>query len=318
MPIVDNVDYSDRAGVGIRPAINLAETAGLKVEDGIVTDEQARTTDPHIWAAGDCATCLHNGESIHIESVGNAIDQAEVAACSMMGLDVVYKPMPWFWSDQYDCKLQIAGLNHGYNDVVIWDGKGFRSHWYYVGETLIAVDSINDVRGYMVGKRLIEAGKTAAKRLVSDPNADLKPLLLTSARFAFPACKPRNLQAPPSPLSDRQVLMFPGLVGVRSQAFRPPYHRLGEASQPTLGRLLYAGRTVTCTSLVRFNSGDVVITRALYNRLRLSASNQEHVLRYSNAATNATVFLVRSMMRKALMGLRGCIYLIKFGCGSRI
>lgn len=179
MPIVDNVDYSDRAGVGIRPAINLAETAGLKVEDGIVTDEQARTTDPHIWAAGDCATCLHNGESIHIESVGNAIDQAEVAACSMMGLDVVYKPMPWFWSDQYDCKLQIAGLNHGYNDVVIWDGKGFRSHWYYVGETLIAVDSINDVRGYMVGKRLIEAGKTAAKCLVSDPNADLKLLLLT-------------------------------------------------------------------------------------------------------------------------------------------
>lgn len=164
-------------GVGIQPATELAETAGLKVEDGIVTDEQARTTDPHIWAAGDCATCQHNGESIRIESVGNAIDQAEVAACSIMGRDVVYKPQPWFWSDQYDCKLQIAGLNRGYTDVVIREGKGFRSHWYYVGNDFIAVDSMNDVRGYMVGKRLIEAGKTAPKCLVSDPNSDLKPLL---------------------------------------------------------------------------------------------------------------------------------------------
>jgi 3-phenylpropionate/trans-cinnamate dioxygenase ferredoxin reductase subunit len=164
-------------GVGIQPATELAETAGLKVENGIVTDEQARTTDKHIWAAGDCATCLHNGESIRIESVGNAIDQAEVAACSMMGRDVAYKPSPWFWSDQYDCKLQIAGLNRGYTDVVIREGKGFRSHWYYVGNELIAVDSMNDVRGYMVGKRLIEAGKTAPKYLVSDPNSDLKPLL---------------------------------------------------------------------------------------------------------------------------------------------
>ncbi|MFV1851677.1 MAG: NAD(P)/FAD-dependent oxidoreductase [Thalassospira sp.] len=164
-------------GVGIQPATELAETAGLKVEDGIVTDKQARTTNPHIWAAGDCATCQHNGELIRIESVGNAIDQSEVAACSMIGRDVVYKPQPWFWSDQYDCKLQIAGLNRGYTDVVIRDGKGFRSHWYYVGNDLIAVDSMNDVRGYMVGKRLIEAGKTAPKCLVSDPNADLKPLL---------------------------------------------------------------------------------------------------------------------------------------------
>lgn len=164
-------------GVGIQPATELAETAGLKVEDGIVTDEQARTTDPHIWAAGDCATCQHNGQSIRIESVGNAIDQSEVAACSILGRDVAYKPQPWFWSDQYDCKLQIAGLNRGYTDVVIRDGKGFRSHWYYVGNDLIAVDSMNDVRGYMVGKRLIEAGRTAPKYIVSDPNSDLKPLL---------------------------------------------------------------------------------------------------------------------------------------------
>lgn len=166
-------------GVGIQPATELAETAGLKVEDGIVTDEQARTTDLHIWAAGDCATCQHNGKTIRIESVGNAIDQSEVAACSMMGRNVMYKPKPWFWSDQYDCKLQIAGLNHGYTDVVIREGKGFRSHWYYVGKDLIAVDSMNDVRGYMVAKRLIEAGRTASKCTVSDPNADLR-LLLTA------------------------------------------------------------------------------------------------------------------------------------------
>ena len=86
-------------------------------------------------------------------------------------------PQPWFWSDQYDVKLQIAGLNTGYDKVVVRDGGAARSHWYYAGDTLLAVDAMNDPRGYMVGKRLIEAGKSPAHEIVADAGRDLKTLL---------------------------------------------------------------------------------------------------------------------------------------------
>lgn len=165
-------------GVGINPATILAESAGLEIENGIKTDEQSRTSDPLIWAAGDCASSIFKGQRVRVESVGNAIDQAELAAKSMMGQDETYEPKPWFWSDQYDCKLQIAGLNIGYDDVVVRSGDaGSVSHWYYTGETLIAVDAMNDPRNYMIGKRLIEAGKSPAKSVIADPETDMKALL---------------------------------------------------------------------------------------------------------------------------------------------
>lgn len=164
-------------GVGIIPATTLAEAAGVEVDGGIVTNAQAQTSHPDVYAAGDCATCDFRGQRLRIESVGNAIDQAEVAAQAMMGLDVSYDPKPWFWSDQYDCKLQIAGLNIGYTEVHVRKGEGFQSHWYYRGADLIAVDSMNDTRGYMVGKRLIEAGKSPAPDQITDPEVDLKALL---------------------------------------------------------------------------------------------------------------------------------------------
>ncbi|MFQ1701084.1 NAD(P)/FAD-dependent oxidoreductase [Loktanella agnita] len=166
-------------GVGITPATILAESAGVEVDNGITTDEYGRTSDPHIWAAGDCASLLYRGTRLRLESVGNAIDQAETVALNIMGREQVYTPKPWFWSDQYDCKLQIAGLNHGYTDVHIrkGDAEGVQSHWYYKGEELIAVDAMNDPRNYMVGKRLIEAGKSPAAALITDPATDMKALL---------------------------------------------------------------------------------------------------------------------------------------------
>ena len=87
-------------GVGIMPATTLAAAAGLTLDNGIYTDVQCRTSDPSIWAAGDCASCLFKGERIRLESVGNAIDMAEVAARNMMGQGIEYQPAPWFWSDQ--------------------------------------------------------------------------------------------------------------------------------------------------------------------------------------------------------------------------
>lgn len=164
-------------GVGITPNTALAEAAGLKVENGIWTDDHARTSDPHIWAAGDCASLTFNGQRIRLESVGNAIDQAEVAALNILGRDVAYAPAPWFWSDQYDCHLQIAGLNLGHDAVHVRDDNGAVSHWYYAGDRLIAVDAMSDSRAYMVGKRLIEAGKSPEPAVVADPATNLKALL---------------------------------------------------------------------------------------------------------------------------------------------
>jgi len=166
-------------GVGITPAAILAESAGIDVGNGITTDSYGRTSDPHIWAAGDCASALFNGQTIRIESVGNAIDQAEAIAVNIAGGDQPYMPKPWFWSDQYDCKLQIAGLNTGYTDVHVrmGDAPGVQSNWYYQGQKLLAVDAMNDPRNYMIGKRLIEAGRSPDPAAITDPATDMKALL---------------------------------------------------------------------------------------------------------------------------------------------
>lgn len=165
-------------GVGISPATALAEAANLETDNGIRTDAFGRTSDPHIWAAGDCASFPWRSGRIRLESVPNAIDQAEAVAANIMGAGAEYVATPWFWSDQYDVKLQIAGLNTGYDTVVTRRGEGqTASFWYYRDGMLLAVDAMNDPRAYMIGKRLIESGKTADPALVGDPAADLKPLL---------------------------------------------------------------------------------------------------------------------------------------------
>ena len=164
-------------GVGIRPDVALAEQAGLETENGIAVDAEGRTSDPCIWAAGDCASFPHGTDRLRLESVGNAIDMGELVAENMMGAGKAYVPKPWFWSDQYDVKLQIAGLGTGYDEIVTRRGQGTVSFWYYAGARLLAIDAMNDPRAYMIGKRLIEAGKSADKALVADTAADLKPLL---------------------------------------------------------------------------------------------------------------------------------------------
>jgi len=165
-------------GVGIRPGVALAEAAGIEIDNGIKVDAQGRTSAPHVWAAGDCTSFPYRGGRIRLESVPNAIDQAEVVAENIMGAGKDYVAKPWFWSDQYDVKLQIAGLNTGYDRVVTRrvdaDSVGF---WYYRGEELVAVDAMNDPRGYMVGKRLIEAGRSPDPMAIADPATDLKALL---------------------------------------------------------------------------------------------------------------------------------------------
>ena len=171
-----DIDFA-LVGVGIQPNTQLADAAGLTLNNGIETNALGQTSQSTIWAAGDCASFPYQGERIRLESVPNAIDQAEVVAANMLGAQKAYHATPWFWSDQYDIKLQIAGLNQGFENVVTRIGEAGRSHWYYKAGQVLAVDAMNDPRAYMVAKRLIEAGKTADSALVADPGSNLKALL---------------------------------------------------------------------------------------------------------------------------------------------
>ena len=167
-------------GIGIAPDVALADAAGLAIDDGIAVDDRGRTSAPGIWAAGDCCSFPWRGRRIRLESVPHAIHQAEVVARNVLGGDEAYVATPWFWSDQYDVKLQIAGLAHGADRVVVRTGSdiaGGRSHWYFAGPTLLAVDAMNDPRAYMVGKRLIEAGRSPDPAAVADPGVPMKSLL---------------------------------------------------------------------------------------------------------------------------------------------
>jgi len=166
-------------GIGVKPRVALAEAAGLKVGNGILTDNTCRTSDPAIWAAGDCASFVLGDRIVRLESVGNAIDMARCVAANIMGDSQIFRPLPWFWSDQFDTKLQIAGLAYGHDHMVVRNGArdGSKSHWYYSDNTLLAVEAINDPRAYMVGKRLIELGLSPASSIVADSNQNLKALL---------------------------------------------------------------------------------------------------------------------------------------------
>jgi 3-phenylpropionate/trans-cinnamate dioxygenase ferredoxin reductase subunit len=169
-------------GIGILPNVELASQSGLAIENGIRVDGQCRTSAPDIFAAGDCANFPWRGQRTRLESVQNAIDQGEHAAAAMLESEREYDPVPWFWSDQYDVKLQIAGLNRGYTDTVLRPGKRAQSQsvWYYRGEELIAVDAMNDALAYGVGKKVLEGQRSIPKAAVGDPATELKAWLSAS------------------------------------------------------------------------------------------------------------------------------------------
>ncbi|KQQ74136.1 pyridine nucleotide-disulfide oxidoreductase [Rhizobium sp. Leaf321] len=166
-------------GIGVTPNDRLAQQCGLDVGNGILVDDYARTSDPAIFAMGDCAMLPWKGTNIRLESVQNAVDQAESVAATLTGSAEPYEAKPWFWSDQYDVKLQIAGFNLGYDETVMRPGtrQGSVSIWYYREGRLIAVDAINDAKAYVTGKKLLDNGLTADKALIADPATDLKQLL---------------------------------------------------------------------------------------------------------------------------------------------
>jgi 3-phenylpropionate/trans-cinnamate dioxygenase ferredoxin reductase subunit len=168
--------------VGVLPNSELAARAGLNVEDGILVDEFARTSDPDIVAAGDC-TRHYNPiyrRRVRLESVQNAMDQAKTAAATLNGKPEPYHALPWFWSDQYDVKLQIAGLSQGYDNIVLRGdpdtGRSF-AVFYFKGEHLLAVDAINRPGEFMAGKKLLLTGSTVDKSRLYNESIVPKELL---------------------------------------------------------------------------------------------------------------------------------------------
>ena len=145
--------------VGAEPNDHLAAEAGLEVDNGILVDGCGQTSDPDIFAAGDCTRFYSNRyqRSVRMESVQNAIDQAKAVAQALLGQEVDYDPLPWFWSDQYDIKLQIAGLSEGYDDTkVVGSTEDNKFYVAYLHDgRLIAVDSINSPRSHMMARRVI-------------------------------------------------------------------------------------------------------------------------------------------------------------------
>ncbi|MCZ7887360.1 NAD(P)/FAD-dependent oxidoreductase [Agrobacterium salinitolerans] len=166
-------------GIGVTPNDRLARESGLDVGNGIVVDDHTRTSDSAIHAVGDCALLPWRGQHVRLESVQNAVDQAEAAAAVLTGAATAYDPKPWFWSDQYDAKLQIAGFNLGYEETMLRQGarEGSWSVWYFRDGRFVAVDAVNDAKAYVAGKKLLDTGAEPDRAILADASADLKLLL---------------------------------------------------------------------------------------------------------------------------------------------
>jgi 3-phenylpropionate/trans-cinnamate dioxygenase ferredoxin reductase subunit len=148
-------------GCGVLPADELAVAAGLVCENGVVVDDRCRTSDPVIYAAGDCTShpSARYGRRLRLESVDNAFEQGASAALNLLGVDTVHDKVPWFWSDQYDLKLIIIGMSQGYDTVVVRGDPAARafSACYLRGGELIAIDTINNPKDQMAARKLIAA-----------------------------------------------------------------------------------------------------------------------------------------------------------------
>lgn len=169
------------AGIGVTPETNLAQQCGLTVEDGIVTDRQCRTSDPAVFAIGDCARrpMVHYGDTVRrLESVHNAVEGAKIVAATIMG-QTHAEEAPWFWSDQYDLKLQIAGLFQGYDHVAfrgVMSDRAFAA-FYYKGDRLIAVDAVNRPGEYLGAKMLIQTNRSVPPSTIEDMSRPMKEIV---------------------------------------------------------------------------------------------------------------------------------------------
>jgi 3-phenylpropionate/trans-cinnamate dioxygenase ferredoxin reductase subunit len=165
-------------GVGVVPADELARAAGLECENGVRTDAHCRTSAPHIYAAGDCASHLNRqyGRHLRLESVDNAFEQGTTVALNLVGVPTPHDKVPWFWSDQFDLKLIIVGVAMGYDQVVLRGNPATRSFsaCYLRGGELVAIDTINAAKDQMAARKLIAAHARPDPAKLADPAVPLK------------------------------------------------------------------------------------------------------------------------------------------------
>ena len=166
--------------IGVIPETALAEASGLPCDDGIVVDEFTRTSDPEILAIGDCTRHrnLFFEKMQRLESVANAVDQARMAAATLMGEEKPYKSAPWFWSNQYDLRLQMVGLSQNHDQRVVrgcFEKEEFAVFYLREGQ-VIAVDAVNMPVAFMVGKQLVQHRKSVSAEALSDPHSELRNL----------------------------------------------------------------------------------------------------------------------------------------------
>ena len=164
--------------IGVVPTDALARDAGLQCDDGIVVDEHCRTSDPHIWAAGDCTRhpSIHYGARVRLESVDNAFEQGTSAALNMLGLATVHDKVPWFWSDQFDLKMVIVGLADGHDEMIVRgnpSSHGFSVCYLKSGE-LIAVETVNHIKDQMAARKLIPARARPDRAKLANDSIALK------------------------------------------------------------------------------------------------------------------------------------------------
>ncbi len=167
-------------GVGIVPNGELAHASGLRCERGIIVDDCSRTEDPAVVAAGDCtARRMADGTLLRLESVQNAIEQGKSAAAALLGKARPFTAAPWFWSDQYDVRLQMAGLSAGHDQIVVRGDRAARrfSVFYFRDERLIAVDSVNRAPDHIAARKLLDAGRSPSLPQAADEAFALAALL---------------------------------------------------------------------------------------------------------------------------------------------
>ncbi|MCP3715298.1 NAD(P)/FAD-dependent oxidoreductase [Paraburkholderia sp. CNPSo 3281] len=168
-------------GVGLEPATELAQAAGLAVDNGIVVDEHTRTSDPDIFAVGDCTNHPNPalGRRLRLESVPNALEQARTAAASLCGKERVYNSVPWFWSDQYDLKLKMVGLSQGYDELVLRGSPESRSFsaFYLKDGVMLAADTVSRAPEFMLAKRFVAEKIPVRAADLADESIPLKSLL---------------------------------------------------------------------------------------------------------------------------------------------
>ncbi len=165
-------------GIGVTPVVHLAQRAGIDCDNGIVVDAHCRTSAPHVWAIGDCTNhpCALTSARVRLESVPNALEQARVAAANINAKPRVHNAVPWFWSDQYDLKLQMAGFSDRVDTQVLRGSERDRRflRFYFKDGVLAGLDAVNNPGEFLIGKRLVGKARVADSRSLADPSVDLK------------------------------------------------------------------------------------------------------------------------------------------------